>query len=303
VSALAASTACVQPFDGSWTEFVLGTGVHTAGTDDANLALGQPPSETHYEMWVVTGQNAFKVGQFQVVTQIQRDFPCFIEDDEARYPGLHSSQIAAKTRDDLLAAGDPASGSLTVGLIADAEQRVLNQAKLESMLKAVVEYDPSVTPADIVALAADVPAIGLIDDASNATRAQKCKAFFAAHPRFYVGNDRVFSLPHNGQFYGMVDGVDPRNNAFVGGAGLALPATFKEFDELWINWQFNDTNPATNPRVDTFGPSATGYHYLRGQPQNRTRRVINVPMSNDLFGSINAEVAIYPGIDEDSTHF
>jgi hypothetical protein len=304
LSALAgASGSCVQAFDGSWTEFVLGTGVQTAGEDDANLLLGQPPSETHYEMWVVTGQNAFKVREFQVVRQIDRSFPCFIEEDEARYPGLHSTQVAVKTREDVLADGDPADGSLEVGLIADAEKRVAQQEALENDLKAVVEYDPTVTPEIVAALAADVPAIGLIDDASNATRRQKCKAFFAAHPNYYVGNDEVFALPFNGIHYGMVDGVDPRNAAFLGGAGFAIPATFKDFDQFWINWQFNDTNPATNPRIDAFGPSATGYHYLRGEPQHRNRRVINIPMTNDLFGTITAEVAIYPGIDEDSTHF
>jgi hypothetical protein len=309
--ALSAS-ACVSNYDGSWLEFVLGQGVQVPQGEF--LGDGQPPRNTHYEMWVVSGNTAFHLdgGDFQVVPVIDTKFPCFMEDDDARYPGLQSSQVYNRLLQDLVPDPQQTPSQAVLDILADGKARIDNQGKIEPVLKSVVLYDPTVTPDVLSALAADVPAVDAIDDASNAMRRTKCKAFYKAHPNFYVGNDKVFSLPQNGFWYGMVAGSDPRNAAPVGGAGLSVALTFKQFDEFWINWQFNDpndplincANPGDCPAGHVgYGPAPTGYHYLAGKPQDRTRGVINVPMTNREFGTISAEMAIFPGIQNDDVHF
>lgn len=300
VTALALTSACVESFSGSWMEFELGVGVHVPEGDFPGN--GQPPSGTHYEFWVVTGNNAFKMAEFQVVPVIDPAFPCFIEDEETRYPGLHSTMILDRVKADSNLA-NPSTAEL--GRLADAQVREENQGKVEAGLKAVVVYDSGVDPATLTALAASVPAKEMIDDAANAQRRKICQDFYGAHPNFYVGNDRVYSLPLNGVFLGLVKGTNPINAAPVGGAGMASPVSLASFDELWVNWQFNDLN---DPRIENFmgrgyGKSATGYHYLRGRPQKRTRDIINVPLTNAQFPSITAEVAIYPAIQDDDVHF
>ena len=62
----AGAAGCVDAYDGSWVEFSLGAG--TQVPSDSGMGLnGQPPSNTHYEYWVQTGNSAFKVAEFQVV--------------------------------------------------------------------------------------------------------------------------------------------------------------------------------------------------------------------------------------------
>lgn len=289
--------ACIEPFQGSHIEFALGGAVHVPG--DQGDGFGRPPSNTHYEMWVVHDGYAYELKEFQIVPVIDREHPCFVEDDESPFPGLHSS----KYLDKWIEVENPQPGD-EVTNIADATQRMANMRLLEERLKAIVGHDPTVQADTVEELEQEMAAAGLgpeaIDDESNRRRKAKCEEFFANHPLHYVGNDRVFTLPHNGVFYGMVDGADPRNQAFVGGAGFDVDATFHEFDTLMINWQFNDPN---DPRVMDFGPSPTGYHYMSGAPEYRTRRVVHVSMRNQVFSGINGNAAIYPGLDDDHVNF
>jgi hypothetical protein len=293
---------CVEAYEGSWMEFQLGTGVTVPEGDFPGD--GQAPSGTHFEFWVVTNGNAFHLADFQVVPTVHRDAPCFIEDDESIYPGLHSTQIYERILDDVANPADPTPAQKDA--LADAFVRENNQALVEDGIKSVVSYDPDVDEATLTALEMALPPREMRDEASNKMRLAVCTDFFKNHPLYYFGNDKIFSLPLSGVFYGMVAGQDPRNGAPLGGAGFSVPVTFEEFDELWLNWQFNDDN---DPRIagdgtrPGYGPSVTGYHYMSGPPQKRTRGVINVPMVNRQFGSINGEVAIYPAIDEDDVHF
>lgn len=299
---LALSTiACVDPFTGSHIEFTLGPGAHIPG--DQMDGFGRPPSGTHYEMWVVRDNVAFYLKSYRVVPVIDRAEPCFIDDDEATFPGLHSTMIFEKTMERY----PPVDGQ-PVTHLADAERREANQALIETRLKAIVSHDEGVLEAEKLALEAELAAAGIevtdIDDASNAARAEICKRFFAAHPTYYVGNDRVFALPISGLFYGMVDGSDPRNSAFVGGAGFDVEPTFPEFDALWVTWQFDDpADPRIGVAAGQYQPSETGYHYMSGTPVERVRGVINVPLVNAYFGQINGEAAIYAGVDEDIVNF
>jgi hypothetical protein len=296
---------CVEPFEGSHVEILLGGATHVPG--DQNPGSGRPPSDTHYEMWVSSGGIAFHIFDFEVVPVVDLTHPCFIEDDDSRYPGLHSSMIAEKVYEDITANGEVTQEE--AGRLADAEVRASNQEVLAAELKTVASHplevrlpSGSVVPSrDLrTMLEAIVPARTDISDAANTARAVACKDFFAQNPDYYVGNDKVFSLPLNGEFYGMVDGTDPRNSAFVGGAGFDVPQTFREFDSLMINWQFND--PA-DPRIAVYGDAAIGYHYMAGAPEDRTRRVITVPLRSVDFPQLSGTVAVYPGIDDDEVQF
>ncbi len=333
VAALSAgASSCVQSYDGSWVEFALSSGTQLPA-DVGNVGNGQPPGNTHYEYWVATGPHAFKVAEFQVAKQFDSKFPCFIETGRAQYPGLHSSRFYDKVLEDALADG-PVPDQHEIDLLADADKRRKNQKDVEGVLKAVVGYDPGVTPQVLDELnkqiaQAPAPITDMSADA-NARRLAICEAFFKAHPDYYVGGDKVFSLPLAGHWYGMVEGTDPRSNAPVGGAGFTVPFTFKEFDFLWMNWQFNDAHYKADGKLDTsagvkndpritmrvtqmigsatvtqgpYGPSATGYHYMSGKPEIRTRRTINVDLQNQEFGAILGKMAIFPGINEDDATF
>jgi len=299
-TALAACLAagCVESFEGSWVEFTLGPNTHVPG--DTNLGNGKPPSGTHFEMWVVTAGRGFKMAEFSIVPELDPAFPCFIEEDDSKFPGLHTMQWVEKN---LESVGGTPEGEGELGIIADANERERRIPLIFNQLKAVTSYDVTATPAVLTALSDEVAAMAPITDISDAASAKRrtiCKKFFADHPNFYVGNDKVFALPLNGKFFGLVDGTDPRNAAPVGGSGFTVPVTAKEFDTLAINWQFNDPQ---DPRIQQFGPAPAGYHYMSGTPQYRTRRTINVPMRNQQFPEINGEVAMFPGIHEDDVQF
>jgi hypothetical protein len=331
VASSVALFGCVEPYDGSWVEFSLGAGTHIPA-DVGNVGNGQPPGDTHYEYWVETGGNAFKVAEFLVSKQFDSQFPCFIEIGRGvQFPGLHSTQFYNKVLA-VAVEDDPMPSMEEIDRLADAQKRMENQVNVERQLKAVVSYDPNVTPAVLDQLAQEIVAnnagADLIDDEANARRLEVCQRFFDAHPDYYVGNDKVFSLPITGHWYGMVEGADPRNNAPVGGAGFTVPFTFKQFDYFWMTWQFNsahynddgslDTTQSVDPRIlnnvtrtidgqtvsqGPYGPSFTGYHYMSGKPQMRTRRTINVDLQNQQFTGVNGKMAIFPGIDEDEAVF
>ncbi len=310
------TSGCVKPFQGSHVELDLGGATDIPG--DARPLEGQPPSDTHYELYVITTDPtdptmvkglAFKLIDFEVVPVIDQADPCFIEaDEQAKFPGLHSTMIAAKTTEKFTAGGHTPTAD-EAGQIADAEARLANQSALQSQLKTVVSHQVTFklpdgtmsTRKDLrTKLAALVPDPSMIDDTSNKTRLSVCRKFWAANPDFYTGSDKVYSLPLNGVYYGMVEGINPINSAPLGGADFEVPDTFKDFDSLAINWQFNDP---TDPRAADHGNSPTGYHYMAGKPQDRNRRVINVPLQNVDNPAIAGNAAIIPAIDEDQVHF
>ena len=302
----AAGTGCVEAYDGSWLEFELGPKTQVPSNTDRED--GRPPQDTHYEFWVTTGPNSFHLADFQVVKQIDTTFPCFIDVEGTRYPGIHSDRFYTRLLEDALATGDPNTpDEEELGILADADRRMDNQVAVEAALKAVVGWDPAMTPALLAQLATDVGDFSTTDDASNAARLATCQKFFDDHPDYYVGQDKVFSVPLSGHWFGMVRGTDPRNMAPVGGAGFTVPLSFEQFDRLMITWQFNDPNdPRITGTVDgigPFGPSETGYYYMDGPPQYRTRRTVNVDMASKFFGGINAHIAIFPGINDDGATF
>jgi hypothetical protein len=293
---LVLAMGCVQPFDGTHIEMLLHGGVQIPG--DADPGNGRPPSDTHYEMYVARDQSTFLVGMFEIHPVIDPTDRCFIEDETARFPGLHSTQIEAKTL--AVAMEDGTVSDAEAGLIADAQARVANQPKLAAVLKAVTGHEGGLLDKTIADFQQTVPPPDQIDDATNKMRLSLCRAFMAQHPGYYVGTDKVITIPLNGTYYGIVEGMDPRNAAFVGGGEISVNANIDAFDAMRVNWAFND--PADS-RAAALSPSSEGWYYMAGVPVERTRGVINVSMRNVDYPAISGDVALWRDTGSDNVHF
>jgi len=116
--------------------------------DVGNVGDGQPPGNTHYEFWVATGTNAFKVAEFLVSKQFDSKFPCFIETGRAEFPGLHSTRFYDKVLEVALSDGDPNVPDSGRGRPARRRRQAHEEPVAgREPLKAVVGYDAAVTPA------------------------------------------------------------------------------------------------------------------------------------------------------------
>ncbi len=297
--ALGLATSCVENHNGSKLEILLHGGVHIPGTEPPTD--GQPPSDTHYELYVVKGTGVFEIAEIDIRPVIKRSDPCFIEEAGTRFAGLHSTRIVDKTIE--AAKADGQVTDLEAGEIADAEARLGNMPALEAALKAMTVHEPGLTEARIAELTspANVPPADLMDDASNAARLAACQAIWRQHPGYYVGTDKITTIPLNGTYIGMVEGTDPRNGSFLGGGQISTDVSFPDFDAMRLNWNFND--PA-DPRRASYPPSEIGWHYMAGRAVQRVRGVYNVSLVNQDFGRrISGEVAVYTNLAEDDVHF
>lgn len=388
-------TACVEPFGGSNIQFTLAGSVHVPGTPSD---FGRPPPSTHYEFYSLDIDSdgrefAVEIAEFDVRPVIERASPCFIEDEESIFPGLHSTRFVDKlaaefgfNRGDFDAANPPAG--MSPGDVIDyltAEVRENNQGRLQGAVKAVTSHSPAqygeedwvattdpcetnidcavgdgqrcdqdstcldigdtcvddddcdgargetcnaggnceievfcceqaICAGDAMRTDTKFPPPYCLDDASSDERSALCEEFWAANPDRYEGSDLVFTLPLNGGWIGAVDGSDPRNNQFLGGAGLFVDANLEDIEGLLMNWQYNcdvaefntDSNTCEPDYPDTFedvDKSVIGFHYMSGTVQNKTRGVINVPMINRTFGTISGQAAIWFNLDDDDVQF
>ncbi len=296
IALLAAGAACIENYNGSKIELFLHGGVHVPGDDPPGF--GRPPSDTHYELYVVKDDAAFKVAEFDIGPAIRRGDPCFIEMEDALFPGLHSTMIVEKLKE--AATADGTVTPIEAGDIAVAKIRVANMGALENALKVLSVHEPGLTARIVAEKTAAIPAPALIDDASNAQRLAACNAFFAEHPGYYVGTDKILTIPINGTYIGLVEAQDPRNNGLLGGGQIDVPASFPDFDAMRINWNFNDPD---DPRRAALSPSTIGWHYMSGKAVRRVRQVINVTLVNQDFGQITGEVSVYTQLADDDVHF
>jgi len=290
-----AAVSCVEPYRGSKIELYLRPGVQVPG--DENPGNGRPPSDTHYELYVIKDDSAFKLAEFDIRPAILTSDKCFIEDETSRFPGLHSTRFADKLTQ--TAMSDGMVTEKEAGEIASARARIGAMPSLEANLKVLTRHESGLTDAALAALVADIPAPADTSDGANAERLQKCRAAFAQHPGYYVGTDKILTIPINGTYLGIVEGRDPRNNSFLGGAAIDVTEALPELDFLRVTWQFNDPGDPRQPAL----PSATGYFYMAGAPFQRVRGVINVSMRNPEFSPIAGEAAIYTNLDDDNVHF
>ncbi len=290
----------------------------------------------------------FEVQRFQVLPLIDADSPCFMEldDGSSPYPGIHVTQVLARLQNDT-GIGDPLNPPSDAPEndiidVVSARERMSVLPQLQADVKAVVGFSdnlaPGVHPLYQVATDCDdaranpdtipPPQCGAdpADDDLNAQRLRVCRDYFEADKArcdqqnrdnyagycegFYIGSDKVFTLPINGRWHGSVTGNNPKNNGFLSGAQWFAPVPLDpySFDALTVRWQYKDLDedgepdyPAGTAEEDK---SEIGFHYMEGTPiYEVTRGVIDVPMVNRTFSSVSGEVSIFPSLDEDNVNF
>ncbi len=298
--------ACIEPFEGSKIEVLFSSGVPVAGAN----ARGAPPAGTHLELYAVKNESLFHLRNFQILPIVDPENPCFIETrgefagTDVSASGVHISQWYAASFE--LYNQDGRISADEAGYLADAAERVRELEQLRNGLKVVTAtpygppFNDDFPASELDELEAALPPRTATDAAANRQRRQVCEDFFSKHPTFYVGNDRLITRPINGIFLGVVDGQDPRNGGFVGGASMDIEANLADFDSLRINWQFDDPD---DPRAAALGSSDTGYHLMAGAPQRLARGIVNVRLVNENFPSISAQAAIFTNLGRDDSHF
>ena len=288
--------SCVDNFNGSKIELYLHGGVQVPGDDPSGD--GRPPSDTHYEIYIAKDRSVFHIIDFDIRPVIDTSDPCFIEEAGERFAGLHSTKIVAKTTEAAMADGTVTDRE--AGDIASAQARFANMGLLQGALKVLTFHEAGLTNATVAASIADVPPPDMTDDATNARRLQLCQAAWKQHPGYYVGTDKVLTIPLNGIYYGIVAGNDPRNGSFLGGGSVDTDVAMPEFDSFRVNWNWNAPD---DPRAGGYAPSNIGYHYMAGTPVDRVRGVINVSIVNEDFTQIAGDVSIFTNLGEDDVNF
>lgn len=338
------AAACVDAYDGSNVQVDLARGVQLNPRGTEVPEPDQPPVNTHYELFaadavyklnadgtpvldgsgqpVIDRTYLFSVKQFQIRPVIDVASPCLIELEDTLYPGLHVTQVGAKVREATgiadpfnanCAATDKACNDKVTDVL-NADRRVNNLALYQGALKAVTTFAnfryPAIGTACVGMPGADpllIPPATCIDAPSNAQRLSLCRALWKANPDWYEGSDKVFTLPLSGEFFGMVDGSNPANGGFVGGASFFVDQNLIDLDAYLMNWQYDDLDHDGQPDYPASVPaeerSATGYTYMQGTPRSVARGVITVPMAHPTNPRITARVVIFPNLGHDDVHF
>lgn len=103
------------------------------------------------------------------------------------------------------------------------------------------------------------------------------------HPNYYVGNFQPFTVPHNGTYHGVVDGIHPLGNAAIGGAAFDVDVVLSDLDSLFVTVE---SAPVDRPKA---GPSE--YILLSGTATRIVRGAISVeatsPTDPDALGHFN----------------
>lgn len=271
----------------------------------------------------------FEVQRFEIRKLIDTTSPCFIDlpggagiEGRTVFPGLHVTQHAAKTRQalNLPADADPLDPGMPYDeavIVLTADRRVTLLPRLENELKAVVSTDATVEtgvadfayPATSAAGVCggnltDIPHPTCTDDESNALRLSMCRSMWSvAGTSFYEGSDKVFTLPLNGSFFGLVEGMNPINDGFVGGAGFYVDENLVGHDAYLINYQWKDYNGDGTPDAPSGMQSDTGQPYLFGRSEFLSRGLTSASFRHATESSVRGELAVFPNLGDDSVQF
>lgn len=283
--------------------------------EDAN---GEPLIEEAY---------LFEVQRFEIRKLIDTSSPCFIDlpggagiEGQTVFPGIHITQHAAKTREvqEVTNPLDPGVPYEKAVIVLTADRRVSLLSRLENELKVVSSSDatvepgqpdfqyPATAPAGMCPPpgANDIPHPTCTDDESNAVRLRRCQELWAeAGPNFYEGSDKVFTLPLNGNFYGLVEGINPINSGFVGGAGFYVDENLLGYDAYLINYQWKDFNGDGMPDAPAMMASEIGQPYMFARSEHFSRGVTNGTFRHPIDTRVKAELAVFPDLGDDSVQF
>jgi hypothetical protein len=287
------------------------------GHDDLD-ANGEPLIEEAY---------LYEVQRFEVRKLIDLSSPCFIDlpggagiEGQTVFPGLHVTQHAAKTRavQEVTDPLDPSVPYDKAVIVLTADRRVDLLDDLERELKAVVSSDATVEPgvADFQypATAAagmcppganDIPHPTCTDDESNAQRLRICQDLWAvAGPNWYEGSDKVFTLPLNGNLNGFVEGMNPVNQVgLIGGASFYVDENLVGHDAYVLNYQWKDFNGDGAPDAPANMASDIGQPFMFARSKHFSRGVTNGTFRHATVSNLQAELAVFPDLGDDSVQF
>jgi hypothetical protein len=336
---LAGSVACVEPFGGSNVQVSFYEGVPAPAPEGTTPAFGTPPAGTFLSFYavdfvyardasgaivrdaqgnpVIADSFVFRFQDFEIRPVIDTSSPCFIEVDNTRFPGLHVTRLADKLGE-ITGIEDPRNPEPgddpgDVSDLLDAQRRLGFLGAIQNQVKAVTSTSTFRYPAPGTACVEDggspseLPPIACTGDRSNEVRLELCRQLWQDNPSFYEGNDKVFTLPLNGEWFGTVHGTNPVNSSSVGGAGFYVDAVLSGIDSLLVNWQYKDFDGDGEPDYPDGFPEAEksdiGYLFMAGTPVDKTRGVINIPLDNPGVFTIRGEAVIFADLGRDSVHF
>jgi hypothetical protein len=322
------SSACVDAFSGSDVQIDFAQGFPHAVLPGETRAPEQPAANTYYILWASTqsvdstgtpqATYLFDVVHFEIKRLIDLSSPCFIELESSRFPGLHVTQYANKLSqqtgitDPINPPAGASPGDITD--VLDAQIRMSHLLPLQNQVEIMtdvsnarygavettcVEDNPGADPAKF-------PPSKCIGETSNKNRLAMCRAFWSAHPEYYEGNDKTFTAPLNGKVHGMVEGLNPIDSGFLGGTELFVDSVLEAQGYL-VTWQYKDLDGDGMPDFPNPAPppdeQQIGHRLLEGTPVHKARGVTNVSLFDRNNLSISAEMAIFPNLADDGTHF
>jgi hypothetical protein len=317
-----ALAGCVEAFPGSNVQIDFGGNMPTAALPGVTPSGQQPPASTYYSLYATREQrdengdvvkdDQFHVEDFEIVRLINRASPCFIDLEGSRYPGIHATRFLERLQ---LDTGIPDPLNPPDGVdpgdridVVTARQRMLFQPALEGSVKSVVsasqsfQYGP--VAADCNGDGSQIPPAECIDDVSNRLRLAACQREWRRDPNFYEGSDKVFSLPLNGIFYGVVAGQNPINGGTIRSSSFFVDEALNDVQGFTVRWQYKDTDDDGAPNVpagETLQPIGT--LILSGRVRSITRGVLNANIVNPVDPSINARMAVFPDLASDDIEF
>ena len=246
----------------------------------------------------MTEADLFEVQRFEIRPVIDVASPCFIDLEDARFPGLHVTEYANKVMEQTGITDPfnprPGAPSGDVTDVLDAKSAMDHLGPLQGRSRRWSATRPSSTGPSATTCIEQrprrrpdpVPAAQVHRRSSNAAAPRAVQGGLGrpTPESYYEGSDKVFTLPLNGKLYGMVEGSNPVNGVTVGGSGVFVDEALDGFDSFTINWQYKDLNgdgqpdyPAGTADADK---SPTGYVYMSGTPVRAARGVINVHLTN-----------------------
>jgi hypothetical protein len=302
------AAGCVQPFQGSNVQFDFSPTMLVQASAGAMPGSGELPHDVHFTFYAIEdGDNGsgsavesmFAVTQFEVHRIVDLTSPCFIDvGAHVPYPGLHVSQYAnvIEQATGITNPAAPPAGTTQAEEVevATAIQRMTDIGLLEGPTG--IKVVTSTSSASYPPLATNctdesgIPPPTCTDSASNARRLAMCQAMWKANPDYYEGTDRVLTAPLNGTDDGDVDGLDPINDAPVGGAQFFANTELAGVDAYAVYWQ-----------VD--GMPDPGNLLLYGTPTMPTQGVYHVAMTSPTTPGITAAVAIFANLDANNSSF
>jgi len=273
-----------------------------------------PPADTYCVFYAIDHEydeagdivlsRFYEVQRFELLPVVESASPCFIDLEESPYPGIHVTSYLARVQDEteITDPFNPPNGvtERDINLVLTAEVRMVNLGDYEDSVKAVTSYSDFEYPAAAAGCIVDgigadeIPAPTCYGNEDNAQRLRLCHELWDANPDRYEGSDKVFTLANNGAFYGLVHGMNPVNQAPVGGATMFVDEVLTGFDAFSINWQYKDEGAQTSP---------TGTTFMVGEPESRTRGVINAHLVSPFSNATNCQIGIFSDLGSDDVTF